>query len=252
LEVEVAIVRHDDMIRVLGPIDLMTREGAKPVGSGTSRRLLAALVLGAGRAVSNDRLQWTLWEDHPPPSAANSLQTYVSRLRHVLGTDTIVRRDHSYLLDVTRDQIDATRFEDLLIAATQLDDHEQRRRACREALALWHGDPFGDFVDDEPFRLEAIRLNELRLTIIELELESELELGHPQIVAAELESAIQEHPYRERLWHLLMEALLRDERRVDALRIGHELRHRLATAGLDPSPEIDELERRILHHTPPG
>ena len=102
-------MRRDDLIRVLGPIDLMTAAGARSVGSAMVRRLLGALVIGAGRAVSTERLQWALWGDDPPSSADSSIQTYVSRLRHLLGAETILRTDHSYRLDVERDQIDAIR-----------------------------------------------------------------------------------------------------------------------------------------------
>ena len=240
-------MRFNDLIRVLGPIDLMTSAGPQTVGSGMNRRLLGALVLGAGRAVPISRLQWSLWGDHPPASAGNSIQTYVSRLRRLLGHDTIVRVDHSYRLDVGRDQIDAIRFEDLVLRATEIDDDpEQRRTVCREALGLWRGDPFGDLVDDEPFRLEAKRLDRLRITVMEFALESELALGHTEIAAAELESVIEEYPYRERLWYLLIEALLRDGQRVKALRIGHRLRDHLAAIGLEAGDELRELEARIL------
>jgi len=240
-------MRRDDLIRVLGPIDLMTAAGVRSVGSSMNRRLLGALVIGAGRAVSIERLKWALWGDRHPTSADSSIQTYVSRLRHLLGAETILRIDHSYRLDVERDQIDAIRFEDLVERATELgDDPALQRTICREALALWRGDPFGDLVDDEPFRLEAKRLDGLRVSVMELELESELALGHSEIVASELESAIEEYPYRERLWYLLIEALLRDGRRVKALRVGQELRKQLALVGLEPGHELLELEARIL------
>ena len=239
-------MRDGDLIRVLGPIDLLTGTGAESVGSAMSRRLLGALVVEAGRAVPISRLEWSLWADDPPTSATGSLHTYVSRLRHHLGPDTIARVDHSYELRVERDQIDAVLFEDLVVEATRLDDAERRLAICRKALALWRGDPFGEFVDDEPFQLEAKRLHELRIAAVELALESELALDHPEIVAAELECAIEEHPYRERLWYLLIEALLRDGQRVKALRVGQDLRDQLAAAGLEPTIDLRELEARVL------
>ena len=44
-------MQRGDLIRVLGPIDVLTADGERSVGSGMSRRLLGALVLGAGRAI---------------------------------------------------------------------------------------------------------------------------------------------------------------------------------------------------------
>jgi DNA-binding SARP family transcriptional activator len=238
---------RDQMIRVLGPIDLLTATGPQSVGSRNCRAVLGALVIAAGHAVSTDQLQAVLWDGRPPKSADNSLQTYVSRLRHLLGHDTIVRADHTYRLEVSRDQIDAIRFEDLLASATDLRSEPVRcQRECRQALALWRGEAFGDLADAEPFRLEVMRLDELRVTTMELALETELALGRHEIAVAELEGAVQEHPYRERLWHLLIEALVRDGRRIDALRACQSFRNTLAGAGLDASDELQALEHRIL------
>lgn len=240
-------MRVDDMIRVLGPVDLLTPAGPRSVGSRNNRALLGALVIAADHAVSTDQLQAAVWGDTPPPSADNSLQNYVSRLRHVLGRTAILRADHTYRLDASRDQIDALRFEDRLVAATDARaDPTLCRSLCREALALWRGEPFGDLSDDEPFRLETIRLTELRVTTMELALETEIALGGHEIAVAELESAVQEYPYRERLWFLLVEALRRDHRRVDALRACQSYRNTLAGAGLDPADELRTIEDQIL------
>ncbi len=139
------------------------------------------------------------------------------------------------------------RFEDLLTQATELrSEPEHCESLCREALQLWRGTPFGDLSDDDPFRLEAIRLEALRLATIELDLESELALGRHEIVVAELQGAVEEHPYRERLWYLLIEALLLDDRRVEALRTCSRLRDCLAEVGLGVSEELSHLEDRIL------
>lgn len=240
-------MRRDDVIRVLGPIDLLTETGAQPIGSRHCRALLGMLVLGAGRAVSIDRLRAGLWGDSPPRSADNSLQTYVSRLRHVIGSEVLEHADHAYRLAVGRDQIDVLRFEDLLLRATEFRSEPERCQAlCREALALWRGDPFGDLYDDETFRLEAQRLEELRVGVMELEMEAELALGNYEIVVAELESAVEEHPYREHLWYLLIEALLRSERRVDALRACHRLDRALSEVGVDAGDQLRRVEERIL------
>jgi DNA-binding SARP family transcriptional activator len=247
-------MRCDDVIRVLGPIDVLTSGGARSVGGPNARRLLGALVIGAGRSVSSDHLQWSLWGEAPPGSAQSSLQTYVARLRHLLGPIAIERSDHSYRLAVERHQIDAIRFEDLLVSApSPREDPRRCREVCTEGLELWRGDPFGDFVDDEPFRLESARLYELRLSMTELALECELVLGHADIVAAELESAVEEFPYRERLWYLLIEALTRDDRRVEALRACRRLRDELAATGLQPGEMLTRVEEEILTtgHIPP-
>lgn len=234
------------LIRVLGPVDVVVPDGAVRIGSRNERAVLAGLVLAARRALPVDVLRDIVWTDEPPTSAEASIHTYVSRLRHLLGSDAIERADHSYRLNVSRSQIDAARFEDLVDEASAVRrDAPRCAELCREALGLWRGEPFGDLGDEEAFRLEAFRLEELRLVAMELALGAEIELGHHEIAAAELESAVREHPYREHLWYLLAEALERDGRRIEALRACEQLRSVLAEAGLEARPELTALEQRI-------
>ena len=237
----------DQMIRVLGPIDIMDSSGPVAVGGRHARALLGALSIGAGHAVSIDHLYEILWDDHPPASAYNTLQSYVSHLRHIIGAEAIIRVDHSYELSVDAKNIDALAFERLVNQAAESRESPERCRSlCRDALALWRGRPFGDLADDEGFRLEAYRLDELRLLTMELVLEADLLLGHDELVVGELESAVEEHPYRERLWYLLITALARSGRRVEALRACERLRSELAEVGLAPTDQLASMEQEIL------
>jgi DNA-binding SARP family transcriptional activator len=238
-------------VRVLGPIDVLTPDGPQSVGGPQARAVLATLAVGAGHAVAVDFLQRTLWGDDPPDSANNTLQSYISDLRHVLGAAAIKRVDHAYELDIDSQHIDAVRFETLLgQAIVAKDDPEQCLRLGREALSLWRGRPFGDLADDEPFRLEAYRLDELRLATMELSIEADLALGNHELVVSELEVAIEEHPYREHLWYLLIEALAGHGRRVEALRACRRLRTVLAEVGVQATDELLTIEQQILEGHP--
>lgn len=234
-------------VRVLGPVDVLTPDGVASVGGRQPRALLGALVMSINRAVHTDHLRWALWGDDEPAGSEATLQSYVSHLRHVLGQDTIVHTDHSYELDATKVDIDVVEFERLLRQAdAALDEPETCWRSAREALQLWRGRPFGDLADDEPFLLETHRLEEQRLVAMELSIEADLSLGRHQLVIAELEAAVAEHPYREHLWWLLVTALAQDGRRVQALRSCDELRRTLREVGIGVGPEMVELERRVI------
>lgn len=235
------------MVRILGPIDVLTEDGVVIPRGRIGRKLLGALAISVNHAVTTGRLAEIIWHENPPPSLANTLQTYIHRLREDVGHSRIVGADHSYTLRVTPEQLDALQFENLVShAAEHITDPLEGTSRCKEALALWRGIPFGEFADEDPFRLEAIRLDELRLYAMELELEAEMENGREELVVGTLESLVEEYPYRERLWYLLIEALARSGRRVDALRAFHRLREILAKVGIEPSEEIRELEDAIL------
>lgn len=251
LQRDIEAMNDECSIRILGPVDVVTPDGPTPVGGRQARTVLATLAVGAGHAVSIDVLRQTLWGDRPPASADNTLQSYISDLRKLLGTTSITRVDHSYELEIDPRAIDAVRFETLLgRAATARDDPKECARLCREALGLWRGRPFGELADDEAFRLEAFRLDELRLATMELGLEAELALGHDELVLGELEVAIEEHPYREHLWHLLIETLAGHGRRVEALRTCQRLRSVLAEVGVEAGDDLVALEQRILEGHP--
>lgn len=234
------------MIRVLGPVDVATPEGVCSVGGCHSRRLLGALVISVAHAVATDQLIDVVWGQSPPPTAHATLQSLVSRLRRIVGPEAIVLVDHSYRLDAEPSSVDALRFERLVRSAERaVDDAERRKDLCGEALALWRGVPFGELVDDDPFRLEALRLDELRMSAMELRLAAQVELGETDVATAYLRAALEEHPYREKLWYLLIEALADEGRRVEALRECDRFRGVLADVGLVPDETLRDLAERI-------
>lgn len=249
LEGGVLVLRGRYEIRVLGPIDVVTPQGVCTVGGERARRVLATLVMAVNHVVSLDHLVGLAWGEDPPPSARATIRVYLSRLRALLGRDAITRHDHGYLLAATEDELDELRFMRLVTRADHHRADPARCRAlCQEALALWRGVPFGDLSDVDPFRLEAMRLDELRMATMELRLASDLALGHTAEVIGSAYGAVEEHPYRERLWFLLVEALVREGRRVEALRACAALRSALTDAGLPPPADLPSLERAILGH----
>ena len=240
-------VIEDAVIRVLGPVDVLVGQEVVHVGGRRAQMLLASLVVAANHMISSEALAFILWGDDAPISRDNTLQSYVSRLRHLLGSESITTEDHSYQLNVTKDQLDALLFEHLVDQAERTrQDHATCRDLCRDALSLWRGTPFGDLSDVDPFRLEALRLDELRVFVMQLKLKCDLELGHHEIIIGTLEALVEEDPYNENAWYLLLEALSRSGRRVDAHRAFSSLSGILAEVGLEPTVDLKDLEEGIL------
>ena len=237
---------------VLGPLEAFTDAAPVSLGGPKQRLVLAVLLIEADRVVSDDRLVDELWTNEPPDGARHAIQTYVSELRRVL-TDEIVREGRGYRIALDREFVDAHRFETLVAAARQrmTDAPASAATILREALNLWHGEPYGGVAESPLLRSEIQRLSDLRLDAVEDRLAADLEAGRHAEVVPELGALSREHPYRERLHALRMLALYRSDRQADALHAYHRARRWLVEEmGIDPSPDLQTLERQILTQDP--
>ena len=232
--------------RVLGPLEVLTDGVAVALGGPKQRVVLAALVAGAGRPISVDALLQAIYGVEASPSSRATLHTYVSNLRNALG-NVIVRRGEAYFLDCSSAAIDSVAFEDAYRAAAGLRDADDVASMLRDALAMWRGHPYANVEAHGFLDGEVTRLTELRLAALEARLDADMKVGRHREVIAELDALIVEHPYREHLRALHMVALYRSGRQAEALRAFRRTREALVEGlGIDPSPELQELERRIL------
>ena len=234
---------------VLGPLEATDDGTPLPLGGPRQRSVLALLLLHAGHVVAADRLVTEIWGDDPPDGARDSLYTYVSNLRGVLGRERIARSDGGYrFAPLDGDAIDADEFTDRLTDAHRLaeSDPEAARERIDESLLAWRGRPYEGLEDLPSIAPEVARLEELRLRAVEERIEAELRAGTTPETGA-IEALVAEHPYRERFWELLARALYRAGRQTDALRTLSRLRRLLLEdLGIEPSTRIVGLEERIL------
>jgi predicted ATPase/DNA-binding SARP family transcriptional activator len=243
--------------RVLGPVQAV-RNGRELVLGGPRRRaVLALLLVAGGRVVPAEQLAEELWAGSPPPGAAGTLRSHVSRLRGLTGPDApLVARGGGYALAAGPDQLDAARFERLTGAGREALEHGEAATAAdrfRQALGLWRGRALADVTDVEALARESARLEELRLVALEGRIEADIELGLAAESAGELEGLVAEHPLRERLWRLLVLALYRCGRQADALAAYRRARAVLAEElGIEPGPELRQLERAVLRQEVPA
>lgn len=238
--------------RLLGPLEALAGGRALPLGGGKQRAVLALLLLHAGRLVTVERLVDELWGEQPPPSAAHTIEGYVSRLRRLLEPHgaTILRRGEGYVVELGPASVDALEAERLAAAATTALGEgrpDEAARLATQALTLWRGPVLGDVPLYGSGRSEAERLEELRLRLLETWTEAELALGRPDQVVSELLPQVESHPYRERFVGQLMLALYRTGRQADALDAYERLRRTLDDElGLQPSQELQRLSGAIV------
>jgi predicted ATPase/DNA-binding SARP family transcriptional activator len=240
--------------RILGPVEALLDGAPAALGAPKQRALLALLLVDRGRVVSAEQLVDGIWGENPPASALQSLQVYVHGLRRALGGGLIETAGRGYRAAVGEEQLDLARFERALERGRKALDAGRAEDAAdelREALAVWRGPALADLPEQTRRAAEAERLDELRLTALELRYDAELACGRHEAVVAELEALSDEHPYRERFLRQRLLALYRCGRQAEALEAYRNARRVLADElGLEPSPELQQLERAILRQEP--
>jgi predicted ATPase/DNA-binding SARP family transcriptional activator len=240
--------------RMFGGLEAVLDGVPVPLGRPKQRALLAALLLDANRAVSVDRLTEELWANEPPASARHSLEVYVSGLRKTLGADRVVTVAPGYAVRVEPDELDVTRFEQLLqkgrraLAAGRA---SAARETLEEALALWRGPPLAGIAAGRSVETAVARLADLRVSALEARIDADLELGRHAELVPELQALVAEYSLRETLHGRLMLALYRCGRQADALAAFQDARKTLVDElGIEPSRTLQELERSILNQDP--
>lgn len=234
---------------VLGPVRAWRDGEALSSGSPQQRALLAALLLRGGRTATAAELIDAIWGDEPPSQALATIRTYASRLRKVLDPQTLVSDAGGYAIRAGQDAVDVHVVRDLAAEAEKAragGDRFQARDLLNKALGLWDGEALasvpGPYAENQRTRLE-----EWRLQLTESRLDLDLEVGCHAEAVSELTALTAAHPLRERLRELLMIALYRSGRQAEALAVYADTRRLLADElGVDPRPELAQLQQRIL------
>jgi DNA-binding SARP family transcriptional activator/WD40 repeat protein len=242
--------------RALGSLAVVVDGRETSIGGPRQRRLLAMLLIHRDDVVSVDRLADAVFAGEPTDAARTTMRSYIARIRRVVGSDSkavaLVTQAPGYSLHAASDAFDVAAFEERLEAGRRqhaTGDPALAIATLRSALELWAGDAYAEFADEEWAFAEAQRLEELRLVALEWLVEAELACGRATESVALLDQLVTDHPLREAFRSQQMLALYRAGRQVDALRAFRSYRDTLRDEiGVEPSPGLVDLQRRILEH----
>src|SRR5690349_4748602 len=188
--------------RILGSLEAWS--GGRPLvlGGLRQRRVLAALLLRAGRVVPVADLVEAAWDGDPPATAERQVRNRMAALRLTLTRhggliDTV---DSGYRLRLDGARLDLTVFEELAARGRAARDPA----LLRKALGLWRG-PAMDGLGGVWLGRAGAALEEARLAVLEDCLAWEADRS--MVSLAELQELVAAHPLRERLVGVLMTAL---------------------------------------------
>ncbi|GLZ51547.1 AAA family ATPase [Actinomycetospora sp. NBRC 106378] len=219
-------------IRLLGEVAVA---GTPPQRSSVLRSLLAQLALEPGRSVATTTLIDELYGSALPKNPAAALHIQITRLRKWVAPVTVSSTGGGYALEVSRADVDLTRFLD-----AALDD-------TTTALGAYGGEPFPGCRMGS--RLDAERRRVLRRhhEVVEVHARALLAAGAAREVVALTADVLEVAPDHEGIVAVAGLALHADGRTSEALRLFAATRRRLRTEhGVDPGDVLRAAERSVL------
>jgi len=239
--------------RILGPVELETHEGLVDLGPLKQRTVLAALLVDAGRLVTQELLINRVWDECPPAEVRNALYTYVARLRRILATvpaaesPRLLRRSGGYLLDLDPGLVDVHRFTGLAARAREPGLTEERRcELAGRALAEFDAVPLTDLTCQWAARVRE-HLGRRKRDMLALHATLEIRSGRAASVVDGLYAALAEEPLAEDLVGPLMSALYFSGRSAEAVGLFAHTRAALAEElGVEPGLELCRVHEQIL------
>jgi DNA-binding SARP family transcriptional activator/tetratricopeptide (TPR) repeat protein len=245
--------------RLLGPVTAWDRGQQLDLGRPKQRKVLAALLVSAGVAVSTDTLVDRVWDDCPPAQPRKALHVHVSRLRGLLGRTggpdgnrpRLVRHSGGYAIDVDPASVDLHHARRLVeqARAPRTGDRD-RVSLLRAAVDLWQEEPLAGISGRWVEQTRHV-LRQQHLDAVVAWAQTELRLGNGTALVTPLTHLAAEYPLAEPLVAALMRALHAAGRSAQAIDVYTTARLRLAEElGADPGRELQDLHTTILRGDP--
>ncbi|MFF4160579.1 BTAD domain-containing putative transcriptional regulator [Streptomyces sp. NPDC001678] len=248
---------------LIGPFEIVADDGRTYVPSTPKVcQALALLLTRPNEIVTADSLIQELWGQKPPRSALTTLQTYIYHARRMFvgeelaaaGRTLLATRAPGYVIQVDDTEVDIKIFEQLIArghSELQDGDPESAVHHLNQALGLWRGPVLSSIPSGDLLAGSIAHLDELRIRALELRIEGQTRLGRQRESIPELRLLVHAYPLNEWFHGQLISALHGSGRRAEALQAYQNLYRILNDElGLEPSPELQRLQREVLNPEP--
>jgi predicted ATPase/DNA-binding SARP family transcriptional activator len=241
---------------VLGPVLVDGRPLGEVVRSEPQTRIFLALALAHPEPVGVDRLRGLIQPGDLVPD--RRLWVHVSRLRAALGQvgngdgAVVERSAGGYVLGVAV-QRDIDVAAELIgrAAVVAEEDPPTRVELLELAQSLWRGEPFEGYDAELLAPGMVASVDQLWSRMMVDLAQARMDAGRLADALPDLERLVAARPFDEGAVRLVVTALYRAERRVEALRRLRSLRDRMVDElGLDVGPQLHDLEMQLLSDDP--
>ncbi len=246
---------HPLRVQICGPLVIERAgerlEAALPGRQG--RVLFTYLVVNRHRPVPRDELVEAVWHDAPPSTPDVGLNPLLSKLRRVLGSDTVDGRS-TVRLHVPEAWVDLEAASEAVHRAESAVAQQDWVRAwgpSQVALFVAERDPLTG--EDAPWVDEVRRqLFDIRVRALECYAAAELGVAGTELAGAARagRNLVRLAPLRESGYRYLMASLAAQGNLAEALRVYTQLCDTLRDQlGVAPSPQTRDLYDRLLAST---
>ena len=241
---------------LLGPLEVVADGQRVRLGGPRQEKVLAALLLDAGRVVSVERLVAVVWDDDAPTTANRQIRNVTNMLRRQLidagaPQHVITASGPGFVANLDGSRCDLREF-DLHTSRAEFAARTNRTADAvselRAGLALWRG-PALSGMECAALAPAALRLDERRLAALDRRFTLEL-VGEHDVDVTELAELVGRYPLHTAFVGHLMTALYRAGRHAEALAAYRQLYTRLDAEGMHPPAELRQLYERILRQDP--
>lgn len=239
---------------VLGPVDASLDGTPVNLTGPTALTILAGLLVSANYVVTSEKLIDWVWPGRRPGNPKAALQNAISRLRKVIGEDSVTTVPRGYVLRADSDRLDLVRFRTLhgkAAAAIAAGADEKALALLDEAIGLWDPPVLANVRSEILLRDTVPHLTEHYLRAVEQRAALRLRLMRPAGLPEELAELVREHPLRETLIGHLMVALFLAGRPSEAFSVFHALRLALSSElGIAPGAALQQLYEAMIRDSP--
>jgi SARP family transcriptional regulator, regulator of embCAB operon len=251
-------------IKLLGTFEAAINGVSIVPSAAKPRQLLAILALNVGHPLPVSTLISEIWGHGQPRTAVTTLHTYIGKLRK--GLELAVRGDADrvkevlaterigYRLNMPSADVDTGRYEQSARAgrrAAEKGDYLTASQRLGDALAMWRGSALSDVPAGPHLTVEIVRLEETRLSDLDLRIESDLRLGQNRQLLGELAALCARFPMSENFYAKYILALYRSGQQWRALDAYQRLRTTMVEElGVDPSVGMRRLHQAVLRGDP--
>lgn len=230
-------------LAVLGRFELTRGGRGVPIGSGQPAQLLKLVAVSGGRIVTDQAIE-ALWPEVAPAAGRNRLRTVLGRLREAAGE--VLAREGDVLVLGSAVRLDLVAFQQEAREALALGRSEAAAVAiARSAIARYRGELL-------PHDLYEIWAQEPReatrstmLDLLDLCAAAAVAGGDLDEARRMVERMVELAPDEDERYLKTASELLEHGSKGAALSVLHRARFTLSKLGVDPSPELLDLERSL-------